>query len=1533
MGMNKLHTTVLSLLLASSAALAAPGVPSDPVVVWKEDFQYLPGPLAAADYIPLSAYSGATPLGQKYTSDFAWSAESNHCNGLLSAFKMNQNSINSIARCSNKSSWNVTQNLAYAFSVYRNGLDPANPGAEDPNGNYALTAYTQGGDPGAGKVQFQTSSNIPLLGSTRFLMTSIETAAVNCVGFSHPLLRFYLLGASGEAIPLSSTNQDACLGGKTVSTPNASVQVNTISSSLAVMYTGSNVGYMMRNFQSSSSGNDAAIDNPKILDVTPAFDKAFVPASISYGKQSVLTFTITNTTDLAAKNGWSFTDQLASSLVVAASPAISTTCGAGTNLVAPVGGNVVTVTNGQLPLGAASCTVSVPVLAAGVGSYENGSNNMTSMTFLNAPSSTATLTVVPDAILSSTTQVPANVTAGSPMTVSGTCTNSGPSEAVAPTCTLGNLPPGATQSCLPNPAPNPLGVNSSITCTSTFPAPASGAVTITTQAGSSTGSSNTANNNSSATVPVTPVSDMVSTVSGFPASATAGTPINGTVTCQNNGPSATLNASCAVSVPSGATFSCNPSSPAPLAVGSSIVCNVSYTAPGNGVVSATVSGIAGSENMDPAPGNNQSQQGIGVVPQADMQAITTMPASATVGQPMTVSGVCTNNGPSTAQAPTCTLNGLPSGATQSCAPNPVPTLAVGGAITCTSTFNTPVTSAINITTSAASSTIDGNTSNNTHTGTTPITQSADLGVTISGLNPAPQAGSTESGTVTCTNAGPSVAVNASCTVGGSLPPGAQVNCGAPANLAVGASASCTVSYTVPASGSVALTATATSSTPDPVSSNNTANFSQTVTQVADMQASITAPATILANQPMTVTGICTNAGPSAAQQPTCTLAGLPAGAPQSCTPNPVPSALPVGASITCTSTFNAPANVTRLDFTANAGSTTTDTNSANNAAPAVTTVTPQADVSAVINVPGPVTAGQPFTATLTCANAGPSAAADFSCVANALPGSAITGQSCLPSPTPNPLPSGSSLICTVTGTAPANGELTLNGTAASATADPDTRNNHVQESIGVVLESDMQGTTTLPAGPFTAGKTITVSGTCTNAGPSDAAAASCALSGLPANAVQTCTPSPIPNPLLAASPSNTVTCTSTFALPATGTLHIATTATSSTKDPVTANNVDTKDIVIAEQADMQVTFSGFPTSAVQAGTEVTGVVACKNNGASIATAATCSLDMTLLPADATMTCAPGTPAASLADQASMICTVKFIAPGSGPVVLNATTGNSVTDPVADNNKASLSLDITAAADMQATVTLPASVQGGDSITVSASCVNNGPSDAAAPTCALTNLPAEATQSCVPTPMPTTLVKGAAAITCTSTFVVPKNGSLTIGATAGSTTPDPKASNNTDSKALVITPVSDMNVSFSGFPASVPIGGKVSGTVICKNDGPSTAANASCVVTALPAEAVVVCLPSSTVPTLASGDSIMCSVTYTRPNNSLDGLVISANTSSDSLDLKPENNSGSVKVGIPSTEVQPVPIPRGILLLLTLMMVGLGYLSFQRKAKM
>ena len=1380
-------------------------------------------------------------------------------------------------------------------------------------------------------------------------MSSVETAATSCFSY-HPLFKFYLLDQNGTEIPLSTANEDACKDnagvdytdasavpvidlpdiGSAESTAAVKIFVSTKTSNQAIKFSGTSIGYRIRNFQSTGSGNDGAIDNPKILDVTPTIDKSFSATSIPLGSTSNLFYTITNTTELAAKAGWNFTDALPPGLAVAGTP--STTC-TGATLAAASGSTSVSFT-GSLATGVDNCTVTVPVQASSVGSFTSSASNYTVLDYLNVDQPAA-LTVTASADMRSTTQIPASVVAGQSVTVQGTCTNYGPSAAASPTCTLSGLPAGApTPTCTAIPATLPVG--SSITCSSTFTAPGNGTVAANTATNSSTYDPDALNNPSSGSVGVSPRSDMVAQVTGLPSSAPAGSTVTGTVTCTNAGPSIATNASCNVSTsPSaGVTVTC-PAYPITLAVGASTSCSVSYTVPGGAPATFPVTANASSGNTDPVPGNNQSSQAVGVVPQADMQAVTTVPASVNAGQSITVSGTCTNAGPSAAETPTCALSGLPAGTTQSCGPA-IGSLASGGVITCTSSpFTVPASGTLTVVTTAGATTQDPNVSNNSNSKALAVVSQADMQAAISGVAATANAGSNATATATCLNAGPSAAANAVCNISG-LPSGATVSClpNTPvSSLPSGSSIQCTLNYTVPASVSLSLGVTAASTTQDPNGGNNTASAPQNVLALTDMQATIHAPAIITQGQTVTVTGICTNAGPSSAQNPTCVLGGLPAGSTTMCTPSLPMSSLSAGASITCTSEITPQASLT---LTTTAGTTTTESNTGNNTASTVPVFVPQADLKVEVSgFPPSPNAGDAVTGTLVCSNQGPSIATNVHCSAQSLPSGAIVGACTPPSPW-NILVVGASISCPISYVVGASGEVAITGVVSSDTPDPDPANNFSQVRLNITPIADMQSTTTLSASSVDAGHPVTVTGRCFNAGPSNAVSATCALSGLPPDATQVCTAQPATGDLPVYDSSLTVgqagygdgviTCTSTFPAPPSGVFTIFTSGHSLTGDHLPVNNTSSAALTAVPHADMQVELSGFPSTAVAAGSTVTGTMTCKNAGPSPATSATCTHSG--LPSGATVLCTPSSPAATLGVGGTLQCSVSFVAPAASSVTLTATASNTVNDPDNTNNQKLLTLNVTPSADMVGTVTMPATATAGQTVTVTGSCTNAGPSPAAGATCALSGLPVGATQNCTPMP-PTTLAAAAQgnSMSCFSTFSAPSSGTLHITISSASTTADPNGSNNQETKALAIAPVADMTVALSGFPTNAGPGQTVVGNVFCTNLGPSPASNATCTVTGVPADVIATCAPSTVPDPLPVGGTISCSVKYLFPNVGATALTITGRASSDAFDPQTGNNMRQAQVLIAPTAI---PLPRSLVYGLTVIFAALAWFGRRQR---
>ena len=361
--------------LSAQATPGSPGTPQAGSVVYAEDFQNVPGPSPVER---LTQYTGAS--GEQYTADPAWLQ---NCNGWIAAAAQSTTAAAQIADCAvgtqlGQQFWNQSQQLAWALGIYKGESTAA------AQNNYADTAFTSG-NPGAGKVEFQTASNIPFTASNRFITFSADVAAINCA-VSAPLLQFSLLTSTGTAVPAGG-QVNGCAGGTTVSVPAlgaapaATVNATTVTSPSAVLFSGSSVGVRMVNNNGSGTGNDHTIDNIRILDVTPQLDKSFSPASVAVGAASTLTFTVTNTSELGAKDGWSFTDSLPSGLAVAGGT-VGGTCSAATT--AATGSSSIAVTNGSLAQGEASCTITVPVTSMTPGSYTNGPANV-STTGLNPP--------------------------------------------------------------------------------------------------------------------------------------------------------------------------------------------------------------------------------------------------------------------------------------------------------------------------------------------------------------------------------------------------------------------------------------------------------------------------------------------------------------------------------------------------------------------------------------------------------------------------------------------------------------------------------------------------------------------------------------------------------------------------------------------------------------------------------------------------------------------------------------------------------------------------------------------------------------------------------------------------------------------------------------------------------------------------------------------------------------------------------------------------------------------------------------------
>ncbi|RKT35947.1 LPXTG-motif cell wall-anchored protein [Microbacterium sp. AG1240] len=397
-------------------SILAAGVPLAPTPVWTEDFEGVSGTAAA----PLGS-----SLGNAYTADAFWLAYG-QCNGVLAEYATTDASLSSICTATSQASRNNIRRLADALGQLRLGVPGAatadtatatGTSTTTPNGgsqgNRALTEWTESQTGTAGQtLMLGRSAGAPSLGiaasGPRYYVARLDMGEASCAFGTRAQVTLGLAVGTGATPSMTSRAFSPCtettarwytspalqggwnLGGN-------GVAVGTFTSDASLLLTAAQAAQLrpvVRNNNLASGGNDLAVDNLRILDATPTLDKAFASDTVVAGTPTTLTFTITNTSELAAKSDWSFSDALPTGLVVAPSPSVGGTCanatGAAYSVQATAGSGTIAASGGDLAAGAVSCTVTVNVVANTPGTYVNGPSNVT--TVLNAPEN-ATLVV------------------------------------------------------------------------------------------------------------------------------------------------------------------------------------------------------------------------------------------------------------------------------------------------------------------------------------------------------------------------------------------------------------------------------------------------------------------------------------------------------------------------------------------------------------------------------------------------------------------------------------------------------------------------------------------------------------------------------------------------------------------------------------------------------------------------------------------------------------------------------------------------------------------------------------------------------------------------------------------------------------------------------------------------------------------------------------------------------------------------------------------------------------------------------------
>ncbi|MCG3208918.1 MAG: hypothetical protein FOGNACKC_02531 [Anaerolineae bacterium] len=767
---------------------------------------------------------------------------------------------------------------------------------------------------------------------------------------------------------------------------------------------------------------------------------------------------------------------------------------------------------------------------------------------------------------------PNPITAGNRLTYTLTMSNSGPNNATNVILT-DTLPPGVSLVSAASSQGSGCSGDSPVLCNLGTVAGGSvatvtivvnvdpattGTLTNTAAVSAREFDTNVANNTATAVTLVDSQADVQLTKTDSADPIVAGSVLTYTLTVANAGPSLATGVVLTDTLSASTTF--RAATPGCLHSAGVLTCNLGTLSPGsNRVITVAVDAASGlvdgstifntatatAAEPDPTPANNSATQPTGINKVADL-ALTKSdnPDPVVAGQLLTYTLAVTNYGPSTASGVAIT-DTLPAGVAVAAAPgcglaggnlvcNIPGSLPSGAGVqrTIVVTVGTGVSGSISNQALVAGAEADPAPANNTALESTLVNAVADLALTKSVSNAAPNVGDTIVFTVTVSNSGPSDA--AGVTVSDPLPGGYTLASALPTagsysgasgtwsigTIGVNSTVTLTLAVAVNASGVYTNTAQVQSSLaadPDSTPGDNSngddddATVATTPVPVADISLSKSAlPEPVVAGEVITYTLTVTNAGPSDAPgvvlTDTLPLSLTLAGA----TPSPTNQAgqtvswdlgtAPAGSSqtIILSATVDSALAGGPITNTAVASSPTFDPLAGNNSAAVASTVTTRADLLISKSAsPEPVAAGELLTYTLTITNAGPSLASGV-LVTDTLPGGvvfnpALSSAGCTESaglvtcPVGN-LSRGSAVSHTVgvTVAAGTTGQLVNTAVVGGDQPDPASANNTAVMTTAVTVETDLSLVKSGSPEPVVAGEVITYTLTVTNNGPSDA---------------------------------------------------------------------------------------------------------------------------------------------------------------------------------------------------------------------------------------------------------------------------------------------------------------------------------------------------------------------------------------------------------------------------------------------------------------
>jgi uncharacterized repeat protein (TIGR01451 family) len=272
-------------------------------------------------------------------------------------------------------------------------------------------------------------------GGTSTLVITLSNASAIAAIVTAPLVDLIPSGVVIAATPAPATNCTAGVVTDTTSTltlTGGTIPADgscTVTATVTAAAGGNYVNSLAAGALQTSNGDNAGaaiatltVNVPAA--VLPTVGKAFTPATINAGGTSTLVITLSNASSIAASLSAPLVDTMPSGVLIAATPAPSTTCadGAVSDTTATL-----TLTGGTIPA-AGSCTVTASVTAAAGGNYVNSlaAGALQTSNGNNSGPAIATLSVSsPSGVTLGKAFSPSTITAGGTSTITITLSNAG----------------------------------------------------------------------------------------------------------------------------------------------------------------------------------------------------------------------------------------------------------------------------------------------------------------------------------------------------------------------------------------------------------------------------------------------------------------------------------------------------------------------------------------------------------------------------------------------------------------------------------------------------------------------------------------------------------------------------------------------------------------------------------------------------------------------------------------------------------------------------------------------------------------------------------------------------------------------------------------------------------------------------------------------------------------------------------------------------------------------------------------------------